>query len=110
MDEKIGGVIIKEDFLGGTDLYSDGDVEDELLEIAKRYSENELNQVIKERKKVGRFYIIFRIFEKILYHGSQSIKVIVFWKSVRAVERLRAVLPKKHRKLPVLSYQKTQSD
>ena len=68
MDEKIGGVIIKEDFYGGTDLYSDGDVEDELLEIAKRYSENELNQVIKERKSWP-----------ILYHFSDIRKNIISW-------------------------------
>lgn len=34
--ENIGKVIMNYDYYSGTDLYSDGDVEDTLLEIVKR--------------------------------------------------------------------------
>lgn len=50
MRENIGNVILDYEFYSGLDLYSDGDIEDELLEIAKNSDEVELNRVIAERK------------------------------------------------------------
>lgn len=49
MIEKIGNVVLNFKHYPGEDLYSDGQIEDELLEISKKYKQNEWNQVIAER-------------------------------------------------------------
>lgn len=49
MQEKIGKVTLDYEFYPGEDLYSDGPVEEELLEIARSYGEEELNRVIAEK-------------------------------------------------------------
>lgn len=77
---KIGGVTIKEDFYSGTDLYSDGDIEDELLEIAREYSEESLNQVIKNRKSWP-----------ILYHFSDIRKNIISWLPIQKSDNILEV-------------------
>ena len=46
MREKIGKITLDDTCYSGSDLYSDGPVEEELLEIAKNYQEKELNQLI----------------------------------------------------------------
>ena len=68
MQEKIGKVILDYEFYPGEDLYSDGPVEEELLEIAKNYGEEELNQIIAERNSWP-----------ILYHFSHIRQNIVEW-------------------------------
>ena len=50
MLEKIGNVELDYTYYPGEDLYSDGPIEEVILEIAKNYREEELNQVIAERK------------------------------------------------------------
>ena len=60
MQEKIGNVTLDYEYYPGEDLYSDGPVEEELLEIAKNYQEKELNQLIYERNSWP-----------VLYHFSQ---------------------------------------
>ncbi len=77
---KIGGVTIKEDFYSGTDLYSDGDIEDELLEIAKDYPEEDLNQVIKNRKSWP-----------IIYHFSDIRKNIISWLPIQKSDNILEV-------------------
>ena len=49
MEEKIGNVILNLDHYSGVDLYSDGEVEDELLEIVRNYPESEYSRIISER-------------------------------------------------------------
>ena len=68
MQEKIGKVTLDYEFYPGEDLYSDGPVEKELLEIAKNYGEEELNQIIAERNSWP-----------ILYHFSHIRQNIVEW-------------------------------
>lgn len=68
MQEKIGNVILNYSWYPGEDLYSDGAVEDELLEIAQKYEEEELNQVIAERESWP-----------VLYHFSHIRQNIVEW-------------------------------
>ncbi len=68
MQEKIGKVTLDYEFYPGEDLYSDGPVEEELLEIAKNYGEEELNQIIAERNSWP-----------ILYHFSHIRQNIVEW-------------------------------
>ena len=41
--EKVGNVVLDYTFYPGEDLYSDGPVEDMMLEIAKKYGEDEWN-------------------------------------------------------------------
>lgn len=66
MDECIGGVKLNYDYYSGRDLYSDGVVEDELLEIVKSHTEDTFNQVIAERKKWPITYHLSHIRQNII--------------------------------------------
>lgn len=66
MAEKIGKVFLDYTYYPGKDLYSDGEIEDELLAIAKQYGEEDYNKIIAERKSWP-----------ILYHFSHIRKNIV---------------------------------
>ena len=68
MQEKIGKVTLDYEFYPGRDLYSDGPVEEELLEIANNYKEEELNQVIAKKNSWP-----------ILYHFSHIRQNILEW-------------------------------
>lgn len=68
MQEKIGNVTLDYTYYPGEDLYSDGPVEEELLEIAKHYREEELNAVIAQRNSWP-----------VLYHFSHIRKNILEW-------------------------------
>lgn len=50
MIEKIGKAVLDDTCYPGQDLYSDGAIEDEMLEIARAYPKEQWNQVIAERK------------------------------------------------------------
>ena len=66
MQEKIGSVTLDYEYYPGKDFYSDGPVEEELLEIAKKYREDELNKVIAERNSWPVLYHFSHIRQKIL--------------------------------------------
>ena len=66
--EEIGKVKLDLTHYPGEDLYCDGDVEDELLEIARNYAAVEYPRIIEERKKW-----------EILYHLSPLRENIVEW-------------------------------
>lgn len=66
MIEKIGQVILDDTNYSGKDLYSDGVIEDEMLEIAENYPEEKWNQVIAERKSWSILYHFSHIRENIL--------------------------------------------
>lgn len=68
MKEKIGKVVLDDTYYPGEDLYSDGAVEDEMLEIARTYPENQWNHVISERKSWP-----------VLYHFSHIRENIISW-------------------------------
>lgn len=68
MTEQIGSITLDLTHYSGEDLYCDGQVEDELLDIAKNYSETEYPQIIEERKSWP-----------ILYHLSHLRENIVDW-------------------------------
>jgi hypothetical protein len=53
MIEKIGKAVLDDTCYPGQDLYSDGAIEDEMLEIARAYPKEQWNQVIAERKKLA---------------------------------------------------------
>ena len=50
LPEKIGNVTLNYQYYPGEDLYSDGTIEDELLEIVKNASRVEYPAIIEERK------------------------------------------------------------
>ncbi|MCR5129553.1 MAG: class I SAM-dependent methyltransferase [Lachnospiraceae bacterium] len=66
--EKIGNVTLDLRFYGGADLYCDGAVEDELLQIVKEHSAEDYPKIIAERKNWP-----------ILYHLSDLRENIVSW-------------------------------
>ena len=66
--EKVGNILLDYEFYPGEDLYSDGPVEDEMLEVAKNFREEEYNQVIARRKSWP-----------LLYHFSHIRQNIVNW-------------------------------
>lgn len=68
MEDTIGNVVLNYASYSGSDLYSDGAVEDELLDIVKTYDIKEFNKVIEERPKWP-----------ILYHLSNVRGNIVNW-------------------------------
>ena len=68
MQEKIGKVLLDYESYPGKDLYSDGDIEDELLSIAKDYGEEEFDRVVAEKKSWP-----------VLYHFSHVRTNILQW-------------------------------
>lgn len=68
IEEYVGKIKLNYDYYSGNDIYSDGKVEDELLEIVKKYDEEELNSVIYEKNKWP-----------ILYHLSEMRENILEW-------------------------------
>lgn len=49
MKEQVGNVILNLDYYRGSDVYSDGDIENTLLEIVKTHPESEYGKVIEEK-------------------------------------------------------------
>ena len=66
--EKIGNVVMNYDYYSGQDLYSDGDIEDTLLDIVKTHDRSEYPDVIVESKSWP-----------ILYHLSEVRTNILNW-------------------------------
>lgn len=66
--EKIGNVVMNYDYYSGQDLYSDGDIEDTLLDIVKTHDRSEYPDVIVEAKSWP-----------ILYHLSEVRTNILNW-------------------------------
>ncbi|WP_198528767.1 class I SAM-dependent methyltransferase [Kineothrix alysoides] len=66
--EQIGKIVLDYKYYPGEDLYCDGAVEDELLDIVKNYSPIEYRRIIEERAKWP-----------VLYHLSPLRENIVDW-------------------------------
>lgn len=66
--EKIGKVELDDTCYPGRDLYSDGEVEDQLLEIARNYGEEDYNRIIAETSSWP-----------VMYHFSNIRQNIVEW-------------------------------
>ncbi|MBF1019784.1 MAG: class I SAM-dependent methyltransferase, partial [Lachnospiraceae bacterium] len=67
-NERIGRVLLDYSHYQGKDLYSDGEVEDELLDIVQNHSQSEYGRIIEERATWP-----------ILYHLSEQRGNIVEW-------------------------------
>ncbi len=78
--EKIGDITLDLRHYEGTDIYSDGDVEDELLAIAKDLSKVEYPKVIEERGSWP-----------ILYHLSALRENIVDWLPIKKTDKVLEV-------------------
>lgn len=77
MQEYIGKVCMDYTWYPGEDLYSDGAVEDRLLEIAENYGEEELNQVISREKDWA-----------VLYHMSHVRQNIIDWLPLKKTDKV----------------------
>lgn len=66
MSEKIGNITLNYDFYKGADLYSDGDIEEEILEIVKNYDESRFNDVIVQKNKWPVFYHLSKLRQNII--------------------------------------------
>lgn len=66
MKEIVGKVTLNLDFYEGKDLYSDGDIEDELLNIVKTYNPDQYDDVILNRNSWATLYHLSRQRENIL--------------------------------------------
>ena len=77
--QKIGSITIDDTYYPGKDLYSDGEIEDEMLDIAKNVPVSEYNRVIAERKSWAILYH-FQMSGRILYNPCQLQKKTVCWR------------------------------
>lgn len=68
MIENVGGVKLNLKYYEGRDLYSDGDIEDELLDIVKTYKKEQFDEVILDRNSWA-----------VLYHLSAQRENILSW-------------------------------
>ena len=78
--EKIGKVELDDTFYGGTDLYSDGEIEEKLLNIAQSYTEAELNQIIARENSWP-----------VMYHFSNIRQNIIEWIPINKNEKVLEV-------------------
>ena len=77
MQERIGKVLLDYESYPGEDLYSDGEIEDELLDIAKNCREEQLDQVVARKKSWP-----------VLYHFSHVRGNILQWLPMKGDERV----------------------
>ncbi len=80
MNEYVGKVLLDYEYYPGEDLYSDGDVEDELLRIASYYNETEFNREIAKRRSWP-----------VLYHFSHVRENVVNWLPITKKDRVLEV-------------------
>ena len=78
--EKIGKVKLDDTYYSGKDLYSDGEVEEKLLTIAQKHTEEELNQVIARENSWP-----------VMYHFSNIRQNIIDWLPITKEEKVLEV-------------------
>lgn len=66
MKEYIGKVLLDYEYYTGKDIYSDGEIEDELLDIVKNSTTDEFNNIIMQKKKWPILYHLSNIRENII--------------------------------------------
>ena len=106
MQEKIGNVTLDYEYYPGEDLYSDGPVEEELLEIAKNYQEKELNQLIYRQKQLAGSLSFFTYSTEHSGVAPYHKKNRRFWKSDPDVDRSQEFSREKPKVSPVSICQK----
>lgn len=78
--EKIGKVKLDDTYYSGKDLYSDGEIEEKLLTIAQKHTEEELNQVIARENSWP-----------VMYHFSNIRQNIIDWLPITKEEKVLEV-------------------
>ena len=68
MEERIGNVILNLDYYPGEDLYSDGSIEDDLLNTVKTHPEEEYSRIIREKNAWPFLYHLSDIRQNIVRH------------------------------------------
>lgn len=66
MTEKIGNVTLNYKFYKGTDTYSDGDIEEDILDIVKKHSADEMIRVLQEEDRWPILYHLTPVRQNIL--------------------------------------------
>lgn len=66
MEEKIGKIILNKKYYPGVDLYCDGDIEDEILDIVRNEAPGNYRKVIEERADWPIFYHLSPLRENIV--------------------------------------------
>ena len=66
--EKIGKVLLDDTYYPGEDLYSDGAIEDHLLELVKKYPKEDYNRIIARERDWA-----------VLYHLAHERENILSW-------------------------------
>lgn len=76
--EKIGNVCLNYDYYSGEDMYSDGEIEDVLLDIVKKSTNNSYNDIIFEKKSWPILYHLSNVRENILnwYNFADNAKIL----------------------------------
>ncbi|MBQ1316048.1 MAG: class I SAM-dependent methyltransferase [Lachnospiraceae bacterium] len=77
MTEKVGKVLVDLTLYNGTDAYSDGDVEEEMLSIAKEARPEEYDRIVNEKRKWP-----------ITYHFSSIRRNVVDWYPIDSTMRV----------------------
>lgn len=77
MIEKIGNITLNLDYYPGEDYYSDGAIEDEMVEIAKKYPETAFRDVISESESWP-----------IMYHLSPFRHNIIDWLPIQKTDKV----------------------
>lgn len=108
LEEKVGNVRLDYSLYSGKDMYSDGDVEDELLGIVQNFDEDEYGKIIEEKKSWP-----------ILYHLSTQRQNIVEWIPISKEDKVLEIgagcgaitgaLTKKARKVDCVELSKKRS-
>ena len=80
MQEKIGNIILDKTFYPGEDYYCDGDVEEELLEVACTKNPESFREIIEERQSWP-----------FLYHLSPIRENIVSWLPIKKTDKILEV-------------------
>ncbi|EOS25722.1 hypothetical protein C806_01849 [Lachnospiraceae bacterium 3-1] len=90
--EKIGNVILNDRYYEGKDLYSDGAIEDRILELVEKYPEEEYNQLIAKERDWAVMYHLAHERENILswYPFERGTKVLEIGSGCGAVTGVAA--------------------
>ena len=75
--EKIGNVVLDLTYYPGEDFYSDGEIEDEMLEIAKNNETDSFPEIIEQKKSWP-----------IFYHLSSFRSNIIDWLPIKKTDKI----------------------
>ena len=107
MQEKIGNVVLDYEYYPGEDLYSDGPIEEELLELARLHLDD-YSALISQKSSWPVVYHFSKI-GRILLSGFRLNQIITYWKSEPDAGRLPALWPEKAEAVTCIELSKKRS-